>query len=113
MYTVYKIDTYHIQNNSHKIDRDESWIERKDKSFMTEDEAKDHIRAMSLIHTNLVTFFTSGMKLVDLDERERITEEFCFNNPKYLRYRRYFIGRVPKKEIKKALKDDGIMIKFL
>jgi hypothetical protein len=111
MFTVYRIDTYSVGNNKHSIDRGESWIERKDKEFLTEMEAKQYIRERSLIHTELVNFLIKGFKMMEGEEKERTINAFCFDDPRYLKYRRFFIGRAPKKEILQALRNDGVTIK--
>jgi hypothetical protein len=101
---VYKIDVYPANNNSFRVDREESWILKKDKVFNDLKSAKQYIIDKSRIHTDLNLF------LVDIrDEitKEHFVEEFCFDS-KYLKHQRYFIGKPDIKLIQRALEDDGV-----
>ena len=104
MIDVYRIQTFTVPKNSHKINRDETWAITKNKSFKTTKQAEYYIREQSIKHTDFLIFAQ------DLSEKERdlFKDEFCFNNDQYLRYRRYFIGPPPLEAIKATLGKDGI-----
>jgi len=107
-FQVFKIDTYDIKGNTYGVGREESWIARKNKSFETEKEAKEYIRKQSLIHTDLINFLTKGMGILESKEKEDMIEKFCFTEDRFLLYRRFFLGYVPEKEIRRALKASNL-----
>lgn len=105
-YQVYRIMAFAVPNNSHKINRDENWEVKKDKAFTTEAEAKQYIIEQSVQKTDLLLFCQSCSP----EKKEAFKEEFCFTNDTYLRYRRFFLGYPPTKEIRKALEKDGVRV---
>jgi hypothetical protein len=103
-FNVYKIDVYPQNNNAFRVDREESWILKNDKSFTTLDEAKDYIVEKSLIHTEL------SRLLVDIQDehiREEFIQKFCFGTS-YLAYQRFFIDKPDIRAIQKAIEDNGV-----
>jgi hypothetical protein len=99
---VYKLDAFDFGNNSHMTDRRESWTLKKDETFDTLDEAKDHIRQKSRSHTYLPNL------LVGLPEevKKQAIEEFCFTD-KYLFHQRYWLTPPSKASFQKAVEAQG------
>jgi len=109
IYIVYRIDAFSVGDNSYVTDRTEDWIVRRDRSFTSLLAAKDYIRNKSRIHTDLVLFLPDGCAERE-EQRNAIVDAFCFDDPKYLKYRRFFIGEPPLQAIKEALRHDGVHI---
>lgn len=76
--------------------RDETWYVRKVQSWATIEQARQYVRDQSRIHTELPRFLIS---LASEEEKARFIEEFCFDNPLYLSYRRLFVGWVYKESV--------------
>jgi hypothetical protein len=107
MFTVYRINTFPIQDNSYCVGRSESWNIKKDKDFNSLEEAKDYVREKSRMFTNLPLFLINFEKQEDKD---KFVDEFCFDN-KYLKYQRFFIGNPDTNKIVSHLKEKGINVK--
>lgn len=104
---IYKISTYDgFAGNAYNTNRHEDWIVSKCKWFDNMESAMEFVRYMSILHTDLLLFVGT---LTGLDKSKYIND-FCFDDDKYLRYRRFFIGPPPLKEIKASLKHNGIQI---
>lgn len=106
-FTIFRINTSVTPNNEYKINRDEEWSMKNVIEFDTESEAKAYVIEQSLLHTELSRF---SYNLKD-DERKEFIDQFCFTDPKYIKYRKFYINIVPFKEIQKALESDGIIFK--
>lgn len=111
---VYKIQIFNEGSNAYGVARDERWELKLDTTFDNLVEAKEYIRQQSRQSTNLCNFL---QQLRETKEEDRkITEvqfidDFCFNDDKYLKYRRFFIGQPDTKLLFKELKNDGIVVK--
>lgn len=98
VYRISKNDTF---DNSHFINRDETWTARKvGLEFSILDEAKEYIRQMSL--EDIVRYSTSP--------DPKFVEKFCFEDDKWYHERRYFIGPPDWRKIRKGLEKDGIHV---
>lgn len=107
MYPVYRIQTFEVPDNAHKTGRTENWVVQLAQHFETETEAKLFIceksRSGTFLPNLLIDCKTEAV-------REAFTNEFCFDNDLYLRYRRYFIGFPPLNAIRAQLTRDGIQV---
>ena len=104
--TIYRIFTLTISDNKYKINRDEEWIIKKVNGDFNESDAISYIINQSLEHTDLPKFIFN----LSGEERTKAINDFCFNDDKYLKYRRFFIGYPPIDQIVNELKNDGIKI---
>lgn len=108
---VYRIQTFSAGKNSHYIDREESWVLKKDKTFETEQEAKQYIRERSMVHTDLALFTTD---IADADRKRTFVNDFCFDDDKYYHLRRFFLCTDESEAIaiegkmKRELEKDGV-----
>lgn len=101
---VYLITTHDTRGNSHGINRDEVWTVTRHQLFDTDEEAHDYILNKSPIFTDLPLF----TEKLTPEQKLKFTEEFCFTNPMYYKYRRLFIGKPDTREMKKSLEEDGV-----
>lgn len=106
VYPVYRLRTLGMGSNAYGVARDEQWRFEKDKRFYKLDEAHQYIIEQSRLHTELPRFLVD---VSDVDKNDFIWQ-FCFGNDMYLKYRRFFLGYPPVKEMEKVLKADGIQI---
>jgi hypothetical protein len=105
---VYRILTFEgTEGNAYTVNRSEDWMVKMDKCFDSVEEAKAYVKAQSIQHTDLLLF---GHHLAG-QEREAYMNDFCFDDDRYLRFRRYFLGPPPVQAIKKALQNAGIKVK--
>jgi hypothetical protein len=107
-FQVYRIETFDNKGNSHAICREENWIVKKDQSFDTLEDALEYIRNKTKMVTHLPTL------LIDVksqEEKRKIIDDFCFHDPVYTSYRRYFLNKPCLREIKAALQKHGIQVK--
>lgn len=76
MFTVYRINTVEAKGNSHGIGtRAESWTLVKDSVFETEELAKERVRTLNRVFSEMIGY-TSSMKTQI--EKDNFIEEFCF-----------------------------------
>jgi hypothetical protein len=106
-FDIYRIYTRTTPDNRYKINRDEDWTTAKVKTFDKYEDAEEYVIDNSMQHTEMVRF-THSIK--NTDAKEDFKKRFCFTEDKYMVYRRYFIGLPPITDMRKALKDDGIMM---
>jgi hypothetical protein len=110
---VYKIETFPAGNNHFGINRNENWSIIKDKEFENIDDAKEYVIIKSRLVTELPIFIIS-YRLLEMEnnsnDETKFINDFCFDDDKYIKYRRYFIGYPPIDKIKESLKNDGIHI---
>ena len=106
VYPVYRLRTLGMGSNAYGVARNEQWRFEKDKRFYNLAEAQQYIIEQSRLHTELPRF------LVDVShvDKNDFIWQFCFSNDMYLKYRRFFLGYPPVKEIEKVLKADGIQV---
>ena len=112
-FPVYKIQVIDLPKNHYQTDRSEHWVPQLDKTFSTLEEAKAHIISQSRIHTDLPNYLVDlkGPKgLKEVEVKTEIINKFCFEDDRYLIYRRYFLGPPPIAEISRALKTSGIHV---
>jgi hypothetical protein len=102
---VFSLTPSLTQDNRYTTGRTETWTSKPDKAFPTFIEATDYIYNMTRIH---VPYFSELARGFDDEKRQSFLHEFCFTNDMYLKYRRFFIGSPPLKEIKLALQEEGI-----
>lgn len=107
MFQVFRINTYPVEKNWFNVGRDESWTVLQDKSFGTEEEAKQYIRDKSLIHTDVCNRLLSSK---DQDERNHLLDQYLFYDDRFLGFRRFFIGPPDLKKIALALRKDGVKV---
>jgi hypothetical protein len=111
-YQIYRIQTFDEGSNSYITARDQRWVTRLDSEFNNLQEAREYIEEKSRQHTDLPIFLDTHRKTILNDPNacslEDFIEKFLFTEDKYLKYRRFFIGKPPLKLIQKALEADGI-----
>jgi hypothetical protein len=119
MYQTYRIDTFSEGSNAYITARTERWELVKDESFEDEVQAKSYVVEQSRRHTILPNFLLQnrdsrnekinpGCKGEEMSEEDLI-DAFCFSDSKYLKHRRFFVGKPNIKEIFSALKKDGVV----
>lgn len=101
--TVWRIHEHIARCNTYGVARYEEWTIEEDKTFEVYDDAVDYIRACSRIYTDMVSILGPGLT-------EKFVDDFCFKDPKYLIYRRFFIGYPPVDDIRGALRNQGIRV---
>ena len=106
MYKIYCIYTFQNSDNSYTVSRDENWVPRLVTNLLTLAEAKQYVIEKSRLVTDLPLFLVN----MDNSKKDAFIEQFCFDDDKYLKYRRFFIGYPPIDKIKDALKKDGVKI---
>lgn len=97
---VYRIDKVDTFGNSHGVNRDETWSVVLDKTFATEDDARDYVIEMNhkLCGYDLGILYTTTKEFI----MERCTDI------KWCHKQRYFIGRPNIKLIRENLTKDGV-----
>lgn len=103
MIEVYRIRTLSGGDNSHGVDRSETWTVVRDQTFETVEEARRYVIEQSIAHTELVLRRNNR-------DRESFYNDFCFDNDLFLTYRRFFIGRPPVAEIRRRLRENGVQV---
>ena len=106
-FEIYRIYTTCAPNNEYKINRHEEWTTSFVKKFDSLEEAKIFVIEKNKEHSELPNF---SYNIKDECKKKEFYEQFCFSNDKYLKYRRFFIGKPPIKQIENELKKDGIKI---
>lgn len=106
MIQIYRIQVFPSEKNSYNLDRSETWKVVKDQECESMDEARAYVREKSRIHTELI----GVTRYPDLPHQDRlhIIDQFCFDDDRYLLYRRFFIGYPPIEQMKQLLKDQSI-----
>lgn len=103
---VYRIETFPAQTNSHTIGlRHENWVLKPDRTFQTEDEAKEYVRMRNRLATELPNLLIT----LPAAERPAFVDRFCFGD-EYWDLRRYFLGRPPAEKIIQALKIASLQV---
>jgi hypothetical protein len=104
---VYRLVVFEEGSNSHGVARSERWeLQLVTETFASLDEAKQFIRDRSCEHTELPNFLQQWKETKPEDRtvtRDHVIEQFCFDDPKYLHKRRYFLGRPDLAAIRKQL----------
>jgi len=108
MIDVYRINTLDTKTNKYSIGREQHWIVRKDKEFNDEKSAKLYVVEKSKIFTDCIALLGSKSMKLDQTKKNEYYNDFCFNDEKYLLYRRFFLGYPPINEIKRLLRTNGI-----
>lgn len=106
-FKVYKIDTFPGGSNSYGVDRSENWYVKKDSAFDTLKEARDYIISKNMLLSDL-PLYTHAIQ--DDDARNKVINDFCFDDPKFAAKRRFWLGKPNVEEMKKALAHDGVKI---
>lgn len=112
---VWRIEVTSAENNEHGVDRVENYKAKLDVRFPTEAEAKEYIKNKTRIHTEVANFLIDIAKdetddTVKSQKKEAFMDEFCFTNDLYMRYRRFFLHKVPWDRVKQALLKNGIEV---
>lgn len=102
MFTVYRIDTFEAGSNSHGVGlRTENWYVRTDRVFEHEEEAKAYVR----LKNRQVSSLPNWLVGLPPSEREAFVDVFCFgHDARWLAERRYFLGPVPERAIREAIR---------
>jgi hypothetical protein len=103
MYKVYQITMWDTYGNSHGVNRDETWGYRELRSFTTEAEATNYSNELNLSLPDYKNMMPSNKSQFDAFAGAFLTED------RYLKYRRYFVGVPPMREIARCLSADGVI----
>jgi len=106
MYTVYHIITVPSQTNAFTTGRLETWTLKKYNTYSSLEEARQVVLDGNIRHSDLLIF---ADKLCG-PERESFYQQFCFDDDKYLAYRRFFLGKPKFSQLKQAIVDQGINV---
>lgn len=107
MHTIYRLDAYDFSSNNYNVGRAEEYRFVVHKQTKTYEEAEKEVLQLSRVLPDAIVL----REHVQGEENiEKFMKEFCFNDDKYMRYRKYFIDYVPKKQLKKALNAVGINV---
>ena len=104
---IYRIDVSSAENNKYGIDRSESWVVKKDRVFETEEEAKEYVREKSRVHTDMVVLM--GTHCDGEEAKVKAVNDFCFDDDKYMPYRRFFLHKLPS-NFKAIIRKHGIQV---
>jgi len=106
---VYKIQISDTFGNSHATNRDETWYVKKDKTFDTEEEAKEYIIDRTRLFVPELSSFLYILN--DDEDKHDFCDKFCFTDERYMTKRRYFIGPPDLKKMKALLIKERIQVK--
>ncbi|MHB1910137.1 MAG: hypothetical protein ACYCQJ_14865 [Nitrososphaerales archaeon] len=99
---TYRIVVSHGVNNSHAVDRSETWLIQRGPNFETEDDARMYI--LSENRRFLPQFLHEKVL-----HHELSMEEAC-TSPQYVRHQRAFLVKPPLECIKGQLRAEGIRV---
>jgi len=103
MYKVYQITTWDTNGNAFGVNRDETWGYRELRSFGSESEAIKYANNLNLCLPDYKNMLPNDKSQIDAFAEAFLTEK------KYLKYRKYFVGVPPMREIAHCLSKDGII----
>ncbi len=104
-YTIYKIDTFEHENNSYRVDREESWTLKKETEFKDLEDAKEYVRRKNRIFSDLPNYLIG----LNDENKQLMIDEFCFSD-KYMHLRKFFLGKPDINKIKNRLEQQGIKV---
>ena len=104
---VWRLHVFEHPCNAFRPNREESWDLKLDKVCENSDEARKYIIEMSLAHTILPTLLVD---VLSEPTKDKVINDFCFENPIYLTQRRYFLGKPCRKTIIDALEARGVKV---
>ena len=101
-FIIYRIDTFDYGSNSLGVGtRTENWYVRFDQMFDDEEEAKEYVRRKNRQVSSLPNWLIS----IPEADRPAFVDTFCFGNDlRWLAERRYFLGKVPERAIREAIR---------
>ena len=106
-HTIYRLEAYDFSSNHFGVGRAEEYRFATHGHASTYEEAEEMVLNISKEMPDAILLMEH---IVGEENRTQFMKEFCFTDPKYIRYRRYFIDNIPKKEIEQALKNVGIQV---
>jgi hypothetical protein len=107
---VYRIQVFDVQSNKYSVGREESWTLKQDKVFDNEQEAREYVLDKNRIHSDMVRLGAHLIMQKNDAELQKYYEDFCFNDDRYLRHRRYFLGKPSANKIREQLRQNGIRV---
>jgi len=107
---LYRIQVFDEGSNSFTTARSSRWVLSADAKFDTIDEAKAYIIAKSYAHTDLPLFLQQWRESPEPKRtREQVINAYLFDNPQYLKHRRFFLNNTPQfKVLQEELANIGI-----
>jgi len=114
---VWRIEVTSAERNAYGIDRMENYKGKLDCQFETEAEAREYIKQKTRTHTdtevpNFLIYVGNGITDPEKVEllKDKFMNEFCFTDDQYMKYRRFFLHKIPWDKVKKALVDNGTQV---
>jgi hypothetical protein len=107
-YEVYHLRIFPGEDNRYGVDRSETWQPEPDRKFSTSEEAIEYIYNSTVIHVPEFTNLALGLTG---EQRVAFAQAFCFDDTRYLKYRRFFLGKPNMKELKATLRAEGTQVR--
>ena len=95
---VYFLEKYPNKSNAYAVSRSETWTFSLDKSFESEEEAREYVRDKN----RYTPEFVLQAEGILGDQREELLDNYTFTN-QYLLKKRYFLEPLPLKELKENI----------
>lgn len=107
MVEVWRLAVISGLDNTHGVDRKETWKLVLETKFATEMEARHYIKMRTRTHVD--TCGAVGPWLLNKSEAEKdvVLEQFCFLDSTYLPHRRFFLGKPTSDVVLEIIKAGG------
>ena len=106
-FEVFRLQVFPCEDNRYGVGRAETLQLQRDKVFATESEAVEHIYNSTVIHVPEFGNLAYGLQG---EQRVAFAQAFCFDDDRYLKYRRFFLGIPDTKAMGKAYKSEGVRV---
>jgi hypothetical protein len=106
-FEVYQLRVYPCEDNRYAVGRQETWQLARSRTFDNKEDATEYIFNSTIIHVPEFTNLALGLTG---DQRLAFAQAFCFDDERYLKYRRFFLGKPDFRALRSSLEQEGVKV---